>query len=98
MKKVIESIKEYIIRFTDEELEELNLKEGDQLSYEIKDSGILFKKYEELEIDLSEFPKDILELIIKESNSKNMTISEYFEFVLTQFINKTDILNDKYLK
>ena len=84
--KKIESTTEHYIRFTEEELEQLGIKEGDKLSWDIKDDGVLLKKYEKLEIDLSLFHRELLEFIIHQSNDKNLTVSEFLEQILVDFV------------
>jgi hypothetical protein len=82
--KKIESNTEYYVKFTDEELKELNIKEGDKFSWDIKEDGILLTKYEKIDLDLSEFSRELLEFIICESNNRDLTISEFIEQILTE--------------
>lgn len=96
--KTIKSKTEYFIDFTDEELESLNIKKGDKFSVDANENEIILKKYESIEIDLSEFSKESLIKIINEANEKDITISEYFETILTNFIDKVDSFSDKYIK
>jgi hypothetical protein len=90
MKKIIEPTGECCVRFSEEELTILNIKEGDKFSIEESEDGILLKKYEELDIDLSEFSREILEFIIIESNKLDLTISEYMEYILTNYFKDLD--------
>jgi bifunctional DNA-binding transcriptional regulator/antitoxin component of YhaV-PrlF toxin-antitoxin module len=90
MKKIIEPTGECCVRFSEEELTILNIKEGDKFSIEESEDGILLKKYEELDIDLSEFSREILEFIIIESNKLDLTISEYMEYILTNYVKDLD--------
>ena len=84
--KKVETNTEHYISFTEEELKQLDIKEGDKFSWEIKDDGVFLKKYEKLEIDLSLLSRELLEFIICESNEKNLTISELVEQILTEMI------------
>lgn len=90
MKKIIESTNECCVRFSEEELNLLNIKEGDKFSVETLEDGILLKKYEELDIDLSEFSREMLEFLIVESNKSNLTISEFMENFLTNYVKDLD--------
>ena len=91
IKKSIQSFVEYGVKFTDEECEKLQIKEGDKFSIETLDDGILLKKYDILELNLEEFSRESLEFLIKESCEKNITISEVIESVLDNFVKNKDI-------
>jgi bifunctional DNA-binding transcriptional regulator/antitoxin component of YhaV-PrlF toxin-antitoxin module len=86
--KKIEQFVEYGVKFTDEECEQLGITEGDKFSFEVSDDGVLMKKYESIDIDLSEFPREILEFLIKESCQKDITVSQVFENVFDSFIKR----------
>jgi bifunctional DNA-binding transcriptional regulator/antitoxin component of YhaV-PrlF toxin-antitoxin module len=86
--KKIEQFVEYGVKFTDEECEQLGINEGDKFSFEVSDDGILMKKYESIDIDLSEFPREILEFLVKESCEKDITVSQVFESVFDSFIKR----------
>jgi len=86
MEKVIKSREEFFVEFTDEELSSLKLKKGDKLSVEIdeKTNKIKLTPYETIDIDLSEFEREILEFFIQESVQKDISVNE----VITQMLSK----------
>jgi len=87
MKKTVEELKEYYIKFTDEELAELNIEYGDKFSiHSNEDGSILLKKYAKIDIDLSEFSRDTLEFLIQESCNKDVSINEVIEEVIDKSI------------
>jgi hypothetical protein len=87
MKKVVEELKEYYVKFTDEELAELNIQSGDKFSIHANEDGsILLKKYATIDIDLSDFSRDMLEFLIQESCNKDVSVNEVIEEVITKSI------------
>lgn len=84
--KKIEEFIEYGVKFTDEECEQLGINEGDKFSFEVSDEGVLMKKFETLDLDISEFPREILEFLVKESCEKDITVSQVIENVFDWFI------------
>lgn len=86
--KKIEQFVEYGIKFTDEECDKLGIHEGDKFSFEILDDGVMMKKYSSIDIDFSEFSKEILVFLIKESCDKNLPISQVMENILVDYIEK----------
>jgi bifunctional DNA-binding transcriptional regulator/antitoxin component of YhaV-PrlF toxin-antitoxin module len=86
--KKVEQFVEYGVKFTDEECEKLGINEGDKFSFEVLDDGILMKKYETLDLDISEFPREILEFLLKESCDKDITVSQVIENIFEEFIKR----------
>jgi hypothetical protein len=86
MKKEIKSRKEYYVEFTDEECDQLDIKEGDKFLLKEKEGGVLMEKYATMELDLSEFNRETLEFLISESAEKDKTVSEVIEDILTKII------------
>jgi bifunctional DNA-binding transcriptional regulator/antitoxin component of YhaV-PrlF toxin-antitoxin module len=91
MTKTIQTREEAYIQFTDEEIADLGLKQGDE--FEItptEDGGYFFKKLEEIELDLFEFPREILESLIKESCEKNVSVNKIIRDALQVFLDKEE--------
>ena len=86
IKKKIQSQTEYYVQFTEEEIKELGINVGDKFSIEECKDGILLKKYETIDIDLSEFSRETLEFLISLSVEKDITISEVIEDILNRYI------------
>ena len=85
MKKVLEPTGDMMIRFTEDELLELNIKEGDKFNFKLQeDGGVKLEKYVELELDMADWPIEVLQMIIKESCEQDITVNE----VLVQILEK----------
>jgi hypothetical protein len=95
MTKTIQSREEYFIQLTDEEVAELGLKQGDEFDVSpTDDGGFFFKKLEEIELDFNEFPREILEFLIKESCEKNVPVNKIIRDALKAFLDKDPALDN----
>ena len=86
--KKVQARQEYFVQFTDEEAENLNIKEGDKFSVKITDEGILLERYGSLEINLSDYSRETLEFLIEESIEKDIPISMVFENCLRKMVKR----------
>lgn len=86
--KKVQVRQEYFVQFTDEEAENLNIKEGDKFSVKITDEGILLERYGSLEINLSDYSRETLEFLIEESIEKDIPISMVFENCLRKMVDR----------
>jgi hypothetical protein len=82
--KTVKRSEDLYIQFSDEELAKLGLKQGDKLSLEIENDGILLKKFVPLEINISDFSREVLEMLIIDSIEKDLTINEVIINILTE--------------
>lgn len=80
--KKIQKTEEYFIQFTDEELKYLDIKEGDKFSVRVEDEGIFFEKFASIELDISEFSKEALEILIRESIENDISVNEVISNML----------------
>jgi hypothetical protein len=87
MNKILEEEKNLLIRFTEEEIEELNLKKDWKYSVTMDDDKIVLTPYSEIEIDLEELDKEVLIHLLQLSAKNNWTIHEVIEYVLGEMIN-----------
>lgn len=75
--KTIEKNEEYFIQFTDEELSKLNIKRGDKFDWVLNEDGsVLLKKWATIDIDLSDWSKELLMFLVEESLKNDQTINE----------------------
>ena len=74
--KKLKRSNDLFIQFDEEDMEKLNLKEGDKFSISFEDGSIKLDPLVPLELDLSEFPRDVLEKIIIESVEKDITVND----------------------
>ena len=94
MIKTIQTREEAYIQFTDEEIIELGLKQGDTFTVIPEGDGFLFKKNEKFELDLAEWPREILEMLIKESCENNITVNEVINSAVETFLNEESNKNE----
>jgi len=86
IKKTIEPTGELCVKFTEDELEKLNIKQGDKFSIKEQDNGILLEKFATIELDLWEFKRDILEFLLKESCEKDISVNEVISNIMEKVI------------
>jgi hypothetical protein len=87
-KKVLEK-KELYIQFSDEEMNEIGWEEGQKLSisYDKDTNSIFLKPYVKVDIDMSEWSRDVLEFIVSESCKKDVSCNQIIEDVLVDSLN-----------
>ena len=68
IKKTLQPTNDLFIQFSDEEVQELGLEQGQKFSVTPHDDGSFeLRPYVKLELDMEEWPREILEMIIKKS-------------------------------
>jgi hypothetical protein len=82
IKKTIEPTGDVCVKFTEEELAKLNIKQGDKFSIKETDGGILLEKFSTIDINLSELDRELLEFLIQESCDKDISINEVISDLL----------------
>ena len=91
IKKTLQRSEDCFVQFTDDEMAELGIELGDKFSCKIQDDGSLkLEKYAELEIDLADYSREVLELLIELSLENDCTVSEAFEMILREYIDDVD--------
>ena len=85
MIKKIEPTGEVCVKFTEEELNQLNIKEGDKFNIKNTDDGILLEKFTSSELDISEWSREILEMLIKDSCDKDVSVNQIISDILLDF-------------
>ena len=84
--KTVLKKEDYYIQFTDEELKELEIEKGQKFSCEIKDGGIKMTPYAKVELEIGDWPRDILEMLIKESCERDVSVNEVINDALKEVI------------
>jgi hypothetical protein len=82
IKKTVEPTGDVCVKFTEDELAKLNIKQGDKFSIRETDEGILLEKFAIVDIDLSECSREILEFLIQDSCDKDVSVNEVISEVL----------------
>ena len=89
MKKTLEPTGDMMIRFTEDELSELNIKEGDKFDFVPQaDGSIKLDKYVNLELDMAEWPREALELLVKQSCEKDISVNEVIISLLEEYLSE----------
>lgn len=86
IKKTIEPTGDVCVKFTQDELDELNINEGDKFSIKECDNGILLQKFEKLELDISEWDRSILEMLISDSCERDISVNDLIGEIISKFI------------
>ena len=89
--KVVEPTGDLCIKFTDEEMERLGIKKGDKFSFKEDEDGILLQKYGTIEINLEEFSRETLEMLINTSCDEDISINEVISNILETYIEKHEV-------
>ena len=82
IKKTVEPTGDVCVKFTEDELAKLNIKQGDKFSIKETKDGILLEKFATIDIDLAEVEREILEFLIRESCDKDVSVNEVISEVL----------------
>ena len=89
--KKVQRSDELFIQFTDEELEALNIKPGDKFSWEVENESLVLKKFASLDVDISEWSREVLEMLIVESVEKDISVNEVICNILDGYLPKNDV-------
>lgn len=85
--KKLQQSTDLLITFTEEELESLGLTQGDKFSvYHQDDGSILLEKFVTVELETEEWPRHILEHLIKVSCEKDVSVNEVINDFLAEFL------------
>jgi len=90
IKKTVQRSEDCFVQFTEDELMELNIKAGDKFSCHVENESVVLKKFETLEIDLAEMPRDMLEMLIADSVEKDISVNEVICNILETYLPDTD--------
>lgn len=82
IKKTLEPTGDVCVKFTEDELSQLNIKQGDKFSIKETAEGILLEKFSTIELNLSEFSREIMEYLIQESCDKDVSVNEVMSNIL----------------
>ena len=94
IKKTVQRSEECFVQFTEDELLELNIKAGDKFSCSIENDSVVLKKFETIELDMSEWSRDILEMLISKSIEEDISINEVISNILEQMLPSLEELSN----
>lgn len=88
-KKVLQPTNDAYIQFTEEELQEIGASAGTKFSVKHYDDGsIELRPYVKVEIDIEDWPRELLEMLIKESCEKDISINDVITDLLTESLDQ----------
>lgn len=86
IKKTVQRSEDCFVQFTDEELQQLGIRAGDKFSCSIENDSVVLKKFETIDIDMSELSRDNLEMLISKSIEEDISINEVISNILEQML------------
>jgi hypothetical protein len=84
IRKTVEPTGDLCIKFTEDEMGKLGIKEGDKLSWKETDGGFLLEKHATVDINISDLSREVLEMLIKDSCEKDISVNEVISGYLEQ--------------
>lgn len=84
IKKTLQQSDDLFIQFSEEELEQLEWKVGEKLSCTVDGDTIKLQKLVPLELDLSEWPRELLYFLINESIERDISVNDVICQMLEQ--------------
>lgn len=95
-KKTLLPTNDLYLQFTDEEIQELSWEAGQKLEVKQHDDGsIELRPYVKLELDMEEWPREVLEMIIKESVEQDISANDVINNILKESLeNPETVFNE----
>ena len=95
-KKVLQPTNDCFIQFTEEELSSIGAGPGTKFQVKHHDDGsIELRPYVKVELDMEEWPKEVLEMIIKESCEQDISANDIINNLLKKSLNKFEEESDE---
>jgi hypothetical protein len=90
-KKVLQPTNDAYIQFTEEELQEIGAGPGTKFSVNLHDDGsIELRPYVKMEIEISDWPRELLEMIISDSCEQDISVNDVIANLLKKFLDHID--------
>lgn len=95
--KKVQEKKELYIQFSEEEIQEIGWEENQKLSVKVdeKTGQITLEPFVKMELDISDWPKEILEFLIEESCERDISVNEVINEVLIKSLSIYDKFKSK---
>jgi hypothetical protein len=91
MKKNLMPTGDLMIQFTEDELRQLNIAPGDKFDFKLRaDGSVKLEKYVKLEIDMDDWPIELLHMLIKESCERDVSVNEVIVELAKNGLDKLD--------
>lgn len=95
--KTVKEKKELYIEFSEEEIKELGWKDNQKLSIDLEGDAIIIKPWVTIELDTSNWPKEIFELLVQMSLEQNKTVNDVIVDIITNAVNKESKTSEQIL-
>ena len=82
--KTVKEKKELYVDFSEEEIQELGWKENQKLSLDIEGNSIVIKPWVTVDIDTSNWPKEIFEMLVQMSLEQDKTVNDVIVDLITR--------------
>jgi hypothetical protein len=86
MKVKLEPTNDVMMTFTKEQMDELGMKAGDKFSIDVQDGRIVMIPYTTVELETDDFSRGVLEVLIRESCEKDISVNDVISDILIQAI------------
>jgi hypothetical protein len=87
IKKTLQPTGDMMIAFTEDELKELNIKEGDKFDFKLQEDGsVKLDKYVAIELNMIDWPREVLEMLVKRSCEQDVSVNEVLIEILEEAI------------
>jgi hypothetical protein len=90
--KKVQEKKELYLEFSEEEMEEIGWEEGQKLSLDLdEETGtITLKPFVKMELDMDNWPKELLLFLVQESCEKDISVNEVISNTLEESLKYYD--------
>lgn len=96
MKKALLPTNDLYMQFTEDELNELNMAPGDKFDCKIQDDGsIKLVKYVKLELDMEEWSREVLLMIVRESCEQDISANDVINNLLKKSLKNFEQESDE---
>ena len=89
--KIVKEKRELYIDFSEEEIQELGWKDNQKLSIDLEGESIVIKPWVSVEIDTSNWPKEIFEMLVQISLEQDKTVNEIIVDLITKAVKNNNI-------
>lgn len=90
--KTVQRSDDLYVQFSEDEMSALGIKQGDKFSWEInEDNSLTLKKFVSIDVDISEWSRDVLEMLITESIERDVPVNEVIVDILEKQLSKIDV-------
>jgi len=87
-KKVLQPTNDAFIQFTEEELSSIGAGPGTKFEVKLRDDGsIELRPYVKMELDMEEWPREVLEMIVRESCEQDISANDVICNLLKESLN-----------